>query len=149
MVMLIEMDEKVNLSTQTEANVALVILIYKFNVNTEEVDQFLRAWAAGAAIMKRQPGYISAQLHRGAADSCVFINYAVWKCTAKYKRAVNNPEFQSCLEKLPASTLASLHLLRKVAVPGSVSNENNDNTIEMSCSFVDGNYHKSSREEIV
>jgi hypothetical protein len=78
MVKLIEMDEKVNLSPLMKANVAQVILIKKFNVNPGEVDQFLRAWAAGAAIMKRQPGFISSQLHRGIADSCLFINYAVW-----------------------------------------------------------------------
>jgi heme-degrading monooxygenase HmoA len=117
-VKLIEMDEKVNFSTQMEVNVAPVILINKFNVNTEEVDQFLRAWSADAAIMKQQPGFISAQLHRGIADSCVFINYAVWESTEHFTRAFNNPEFQSGLKEYPASTVASPHLLRKVAVPG-------------------------------
>jgi hypothetical protein len=43
-------------------------------MKSEEVDQFLKIWAADAAIMKRQPGFISAQLHRGIAGSCVFIN---------------------------------------------------------------------------
>ncbi len=68
------MDEKVKLLTQMEANIAPVILINKFNVKPEDVDQFLRTWAADAAIMKRQPGFISTQLHRGIAGSCVFIN---------------------------------------------------------------------------
>ncbi len=62
-----------------EANVAPVILINKFNVKPEDVDQFLKIWAADAAIMKQQPGFISAQLHRGIGGSCVFINYAVWE----------------------------------------------------------------------
>jgi hypothetical protein len=42
--------------------------------------------------MKRQPGSISAQLHRGIAGSGVFINYAVWESTEQYQLAFNNPE---------------------------------------------------------
>ena len=84
----------------------------------EDVDGFPRAWAAEAEIMKRQSGFISTQLHRGIAGSCVFINYAVWESTEHYKRAFNNPEFQSMLAKHQASTIASPHLFKKVAVPG-------------------------------
>jgi quinol monooxygenase YgiN len=118
LVKLTEMDEKVKLLMQMEANVAPVILINKFNVKAEDVDEFLRVWAASASIMKRQPGCISAQLHRGIGGSSVFVNYAVWQSTEHFKKAVNNPEFQSSLEKLPASTVASPHLFKKVAVPG-------------------------------
>ena len=83
------MDEKVKLLTQTEENVAPVILINKFNVKADEVDQFLAAWTADAQIMKRQPGFISTQLHRGIAGSSVFINYAVWESIEDFKRAFN------------------------------------------------------------
>jgi quinol monooxygenase YgiN len=117
----IEMDEKVKFLTQMDANVAPVILINKFNVKPEEVDQFLKVWAADAAIMKRQPGFISAQLHRGIAGSCVFIKYAVWESTEHYKRAFSNPEFQSSLEKYPGSAVASPHLFKKVTIPGICS----------------------------
>jgi len=115
---LIEMDEEVKFLTQMEVNVVPVILINKFNVNPEEADQFLRAWATDAAVMKRQPGVISAQLHRGVAGSGVFINYAVWESTELLKRAFNNPEFQSTMAAYPASVTASPHLLKKIAVPG-------------------------------
>ncbi|HZD82879.1 MAG TPA: antibiotic biosynthesis monooxygenase family protein [Nitrososphaeraceae archaeon] len=119
MVKLVEMDEKITLYMQMkEKNISPVILINKFNVKSEDVDGFPRAWAAEAEIMKRQSGFISTQLHRGIAGSCVFINYAVWESTEHYKRAVNNPEFQSVLAKHPASTMASPHLFKKVAVPG-------------------------------
>jgi heme-degrading monooxygenase HmoA len=119
LVKLIEMDENVKFSMQMEeANVAPVILINKFNLKAEDVDEFLRAWTASAAIMKRQPGFISAQLHRGIGGSSVFINYAIWESTEHFKKAVNNSEFQSSLEELPASTVASPHLFKKVAVPG-------------------------------
>src|SRR5918912_4504807 len=115
---LVEMDEKVKLSTQMEQDVAPVILINKFSMKEEDVDEFLRAWAASAEIMKRQPGLISAQLHRGIGGSSVFLNYTVWESTEHFKKASNNPEFQSSLEKLPASVVASPHLFKKVAVPG-------------------------------
>jgi heme-degrading monooxygenase HmoA len=73
------MDERVKLSTQMNSDAGPVILINKFNVEPDDVDQFLKQWAADSAIMKRQPGFISAQLHRGIAGSCVFLNYAVWE----------------------------------------------------------------------
>ncbi|MBV9667541.1 MAG: antibiotic biosynthesis monooxygenase [Nitrososphaeraceae archaeon] len=121
MIKLIEMDERVKYSKQMEENDAPVILVNKFNVNPEEVDQFLKAWAADAEIMKRQPGCISAQLHQGIAGSCVFVNYAVWESTEKYKQAYNNPEFQSLMAAYPPSTKSSPHLFKKIAPAGDLS----------------------------
>jgi hypothetical protein len=72
-----EMDKIVTLSEQLEENVSPIILINKFNVKPEEADQFLKAWADDAAYFKSQPGFISAQLHRGIGGSGVFVNYAV------------------------------------------------------------------------
>ena len=60
-----ELDEKVTLAKQLKENVSPVILINKFNVKPEEADQFMKAWAYDAAYFKSQPGFISAQLHRG------------------------------------------------------------------------------------
>src|SRR4030095_11585523 len=66
MVKLIEMDERVSLRTQMqEESGTPVVLINKFNVPAEGVDQFLQTWEADAAFLKTQAGYISAQLHRG------------------------------------------------------------------------------------
>jgi heme-degrading monooxygenase HmoA len=112
------MGEKITISAQMEENVSPVILINKFNVEPDEVDQFLGAWTSDAEYMKRQPGFISAQLHRGIANSCVFINYAIWESTEHFKRAVNSPEFQTKLVEYPTSAVASPHLFKKVAVPG-------------------------------
>jgi quinol monooxygenase YgiN len=116
MAKLVEMDERVMISTQIEENVGPVILINKINVNSNDADQFPRAWAADAAILKQQPGFISAQLHRGIAGSSTFINYAVWESTKDYKRAFDNPDLSKLLD-FPASTI-SPHLFKKVAVPG-------------------------------
>jgi heme-degrading monooxygenase HmoA len=87
-------------------------------VKPDEVDHFLRAWAAHAAYFKQQTGFISTQLHRGIGGSSVFVNYAVWGANELHKRAFNNSEFQSKISEYPASTVASPHLSKKVAVPG-------------------------------
>jgi heme-degrading monooxygenase HmoA len=118
MVKFVEMDERVTLLEQAEMNVGPVILINKFNVEPEEVEHFLKAWGADASFFKQQPGFISAQLHKGIGESSVFLNYAVWESTDYFNRAINNPEFQSGLGKYPPSTVASPHLFKKVAVPG-------------------------------
>jgi heme-degrading monooxygenase HmoA len=115
---LIEMDKNVTLFAQMEEQIGPVILINKLTAEPGEFDQLLKAWAADAAFMKQQPGFISTQLHRGIGGSCVFINYAVWESVEDFKRAFSNPEFQSKLKDYPASAEASPHLFQKVAVPG-------------------------------
>ena len=55
MLKLVEMEEKVTISEQMKENIkGTVILIAKFNVKSEEVDDFLKAWADDAAYLKRQ-----------------------------------------------------------------------------------------------
>jgi hypothetical protein len=50
-----------------------VILINEFSIAPREIDEFLKGWATGAEKFKRQPGYISTQLHRGIGESGTFI----------------------------------------------------------------------------
>jgi quinol monooxygenase YgiN len=115
----VEMDDRVTLSTQMEQIVGPVILINKIGVNPNNIDQFLKAWRKDATIMKQQPGFISAQLYRGIAGSCTFINYAVWETSEHYKKAFTRPTNPSLstLMDFPAVTV-SPHLFWKVAVPG-------------------------------
>ena len=116
---LVEMDEQVGIFTQMEENVGPVILINKFSVSPEDFDKFLKAWATEAEKFKQQPGFISTQLHRGIAGSGTFVNYAVWESAALFKRAVNTViNSQDSMSAYPASTVASPHLFKKVAVPG-------------------------------
>jgi heme-degrading monooxygenase HmoA len=114
----VEMDEQTTLSAQIEEKVGPVILINSFTVNAHEAAQLLKAWAADAAWMKQQPGFISAQLHRGIGGSSVFLNYAVWESSEDFKRAFTHPEFRSHLGHYPPSTVVSPHLFQKVAIPG-------------------------------
>jgi quinol monooxygenase YgiN len=101
----VEMDEKVTLKDQMQENeTRSVILINKFKVVPEQIEQFLIAWTEDATNFKEQPGFISTQLHKGVGRSTVFINYAVWESMKHYKNAVNKvigPDFQSILSKYP------------------------------------------------
>jgi quinol monooxygenase YgiN len=112
-----EMDFNVTLIQQMEADISPVVLINRFTVTPEEVDQLLKAWAADAAFLKTQFGCISAQLHRGIGGSCCFINVAVWESVAHFKQAFMHPSFQAHLKDYPPSTVASPHLFAKVAIP--------------------------------
>ena len=118
MVKIVEMDERITLEKQLEENIGPVILINKFNLDPKDLSQFLKAWVSDAEIMKQQPGFISTQLHRGIAESCTFINYAVWESTSQFKQALSNPQFQAKMSDYPASVIVSPHLFKKVAVPG-------------------------------
>jgi quinol monooxygenase YgiN len=118
MAKVVEADEHVMLSEQLEENVGPIVLINKFNVKSEEADQFLKAWEKDATYFKSQPGFISAQLHRGIGGSGVFVNYAVWESTALFKKALSKIDLQELLSDYPATTVASPHIFTKVAVPG-------------------------------
>ncbi len=118
MVKVVEMDERVSLSKQLEADVGPVILINTFIMNSEDVDQFLETWASAAEISKRFPGVISLQLHRGIAGSSAFVAYLVFESVETIKQLYNNEDFKSRISKYPASTVVYPHIFKKVAVPG-------------------------------
>lgn len=54
MVKIVEMDENVTLRAQLEEDVGPVILLNKFTVKPEDVDEFLKAFADTTEIFKRQ-----------------------------------------------------------------------------------------------
>jgi quinol monooxygenase YgiN len=117
-VKIVEMDEKVTLNTQLEGDVGgAVILLNKFSVQPDDVDEFLKVFEATTKVMKQQPGFISAQLHRGIADSSTFFNYSIFESAEHFKRAFNTPEFRPRMATLPPNTVMSPHLFKKVAVP--------------------------------
>jgi quinol monooxygenase YgiN len=118
MATVVETDEHIKLSEQLEENVGPIVLINKFNVKPEKADQFLKAWEKDATYFKSQPGFISAQLHRGIGGSGVFVNYAVWESTTLFKKALSKINLQDLLSDYPTSTVASPHIFKKIAVPG-------------------------------
>lgn len=111
------LDTRVPIEQQLGASVAPAILINVFTVEPADVDALLKAWEHDANWMKQQRGYISTQLHRGIAGSCVFLNYAVWESVEHFRAAFTHPEFASALGAYPSSAVAQPHLFSRVAVP--------------------------------
>ena len=111
------LDERVPIQQQLEATATRVVLINVFTVNPADVDALLAAWEHDANWMKRQPGYISTQLHRGIGGSCMFLNYALWESVERFAQAFTHPDFVSALARYPSSAIAQPHLFSRLAVP--------------------------------
>ena len=87
-----------------------VVLVNVFTVDPSEADNVLVT--RDAAFMKRQQGFIWAQLHRGIGNSTTFMNYAVWESVAAFKTAFENPEFR---RHITPSAVSRPYLSRKVS----------------------------------
>jgi heme-degrading monooxygenase HmoA len=112
-----ELDERVTYMQQLGEDTGPVVLINVFHVAPEDADRLVEVWTEDAAFMKRQPGYISSQLHRGTAGSTTFVNVAEWESARALGAAFGSAEFQQRLAEYPATAVASPHVLEKVAVP--------------------------------
>jgi quinol monooxygenase YgiN len=116
MITLRELDEHVTFGEQLQHEEGPIVLLNEFHVPPEQVATFVKIWADDATFMKQQPGYISAQLHRGTAGSATFLNIAVWESVAALRAAFTNPEFQAAMKRYPDDAVASPHVFTKVAV---------------------------------
>jgi heme-degrading monooxygenase HmoA len=117
MLQLRPLDANVPIFRQLSAETSPVVLVNVFEVAETDVPALLQAWEHDANWMKRQPGYISTQLHRGIAGSTVFLNYAVWESVAHFRTAFNHPDFKAALERYPSSAVASPHLFARLTIP--------------------------------
>lgn len=94
-----------------------VVLVNLFTVDAADQDALVEAWKADALWMKKQPGYISTQMHKAVGESGLYLNYAVWDTVADFRAAFSNPEFEKALSHYPSSAIAAPHLFEKIAVP--------------------------------
>jgi len=118
MVKFANLDEKVSVFDQLAEDAAPVILVNVLTVHPDQADALIECWANDAAFMKRQPGFISTQLHRGIGGSSTFLNYAVWESVDAFKAALTHPDFRGHINHYPASAVARTHLFSKMAVSG-------------------------------
>ena len=112
------LDPTFPLDRQLAVDATPVVLVNLVTLDKADEPRFLVAWQNDAAFMKRQPGFISTQLHRAIGDSPTYLNCAVWESTALYRAAFTHPEFKAGLAAYPSSVVASPHLFQKVAVAG-------------------------------
>ncbi|KAK7451425.1 hypothetical protein Landi51_04796 [Colletotrichum acutatum] len=81
-------------------------------------DHFLDTWRKSGDILKKQPDYISTQLHR-SLDGHFLVNYAVWETDEDVKKGLELEEFKKVLEALPSGTVFKPAVMRKIAVSGN------------------------------
>lgn len=93
-----------------------VVLVNLFTLDKADERAFLATWQDDAAFMKRQPGFISTQLHRAVGENPTYLNYAVWESMAHFRAAFAHPGFRAKLSAYPSSAVAAPHLFQKVAV---------------------------------
>jgi heme-degrading monooxygenase HmoA len=89
-----------------------------FSVDAKDDAAFRHAWQRDAEFFKRQPGYISALLHRGIRASRMWFNSAVFESTEAFAATNDQPEFGPLRGGYPDSAVAHPHLFRRVRIPG-------------------------------
>ena len=112
------LDPSFPIDRQIAVDARPVVLVNVFTLDKADEQAFLQAWQNDAQFMKRQPGFISTQLHRAIGDSPTYLNYAVWETTADFRAAFTHPEFRANISEYPSSVVVSPHLFQKVGVPG-------------------------------
>ena len=118
MSLLRSLDPAFPIERQIELEASPVVLVNVFTLDKADEQAFLEAWRPDAEFMKRQPGFISTQLHRAIGESPTYLNYAVWESIAHFRAAFTHPEFRAKASAYPSSAMAAPHLFQKVAVPG-------------------------------
>jgi heme-degrading monooxygenase HmoA len=111
------LDPAFPIDRQITIDASPVVLVNVFTLDKADEQTFLKTWTDDAEFMKRQPGFISTQLHRAIGESPTYLNYAVWESTAAFRAAFTHPEFREKLSAYPTSAVASPHLFQKIAVP--------------------------------
>jgi heme-degrading monooxygenase HmoA len=94
-VKIVNLADRVTFRQQFEHNTGPVVLMSTFLVAPDEIDNVLDGFRKQFAIMRKQPGLISARLHRCVAGSSLFMNYIVWEWVDDFKRGYELPEVQS------------------------------------------------------
>ena len=112
------LDPAVPIQRQIAIDAAPVVLLNVFTLDKADEPAFLEVWRGDAEFMKRQPGFISTQLHRAIGESPTYLNTAVWELTAAFRAAFSHPEFVAKVSAYPPSAVATPHLFQKVAVQG-------------------------------
>lgn len=75
MITMRELDTSVGVRDQlADTSADPVVLVNVFTVAPDGVAALLAAWKDDAEYFTAQPGFISAQLHRGVAGSTAFLN---------------------------------------------------------------------------
>ena len=110
------LDPEFPIEQQLGVDAGPVVLVNLFTIDPDDHDDLIAAWRDDALWMKKQPGYISTQMHKAIGESSMYLNYAIWDSVADFRTAFSNPEFQKALSHYPSSAVTAPHLFEKIAV---------------------------------
>ena len=79
---------------------ANVIVINPFEVSEGNEERAIEMWDQFAAYFRKQPGYVSAKLHRAINPDARFhlVTVAEWESPDHFMAALNNPELSNIVE---------------------------------------------------
>ncbi|MBH8554206.1 antibiotic biosynthesis monooxygenase [Nostocaceae cyanobacterium CENA357] len=95
----------------TKNEVITVIII--FSVKPEQQQELIDAIAEFVEIVKQQPGFVSANIHK-SIDGLKVANYAQWQNQADYNSFINNTELQAKAAKLREFNPPDIHIYEVV-----------------------------------
>lgn len=91
-----------SMSTTINTENDLVTLINIFNVTPDKQQALVDVLAeASGSVMKQQPGFISANIHK-SFDGTRVVNYVQWKSKADFEAMLQKPEAQPHMTKAAA-----------------------------------------------
>jgi DNA-binding response OmpR family regulator len=88
-----------------------VVLINRLTVASEDVPCFLAVWADEEEYMRRQPGFVSAQLHRARRDDGPYVRVVVWDSAQALEAALHSPQAQELAGRYPVSAARGQELV--------------------------------------
>lgn len=88
-----------------------VVLINRLTVAPEDVPCFLAVWTDEEAYMRRQPGFVSAQLHRAGGTEGPYVRVVVWDSARALEAALRSPQAQELAGRYPVSAATAQELV--------------------------------------
>jgi heme oxygenase (mycobilin-producing) len=88
-----------------------VTFVNVFELDPDNVDEFMQGWKERAEIMRTQPGFRSFRLHRALIPDASYqlVNVAVWESLNALRAATAKPEFQASIREAAARFGAVAH----------------------------------------
>lgn len=106
---------------QLEADIGPVVITNTYTVPEGHMDETISIWGKAARIGTKQPGFISAQMHRGIAGSNQLIIYSEWSSARDLKNYLNLPEVKAIVATFPPGTECRPHVFQKISIDGVCS----------------------------
>lgn len=88
-----------------------VVLINLFSVPQDKEEEFAKMWTEALELIKNEPGFINANLHRSLDPNArfQFVNVAHWKTQEAWQVAFNKLQIQELTKQVPFEQIPALY----------------------------------------